>query len=407
MGKQRRKKGNYAERKNKDGTVSRFSIPTISGKPKWVKIPNLAEYEGKRGARRHLEWCRTEYGGDWATETFAQSAAAHLRFIEGGTYGTYRVREQAIRLHLDPHFGRKRIAEIKRADVQDFIRIKTTTLSSGYVRLNLVATLRAILQPYVADDRLPRNAASGSPAFQFPPSSKAPKKLNGSITTKQSADGRTLVDGGRALTRDEVPLLLTHSSPQHWTLFLTMIYTGMRLGEALAMQWNHFTEGDDGVGLYAVESNVDKRGQLSEVKTRSSRAEIALSAVVVQALSEQRAIVAAAKLRAGKDWTDHDLIFPRHGRCLHWGLPQSQGPPRKALGRASRRAGIGHIRPHDLRHTCASLLIAEGLNIKQVSSHLRHSSVGVTLDTYGHLYPGDRNEVAHAMDRVLGIAKNG
>ena len=407
MGKQRRKKGNYAERKNKNGTVSRFSIPTISGKPKWVKIPNLAEYEGKRGARRHLEWCRDEYGGDWATETFAQSAAAHLRFIESGTFGTYRVREQAIRLHLDPHFGRKRIAEIKRADVQDFIRIKTTTLSSGYVRLNLVATLRAILQPYVADDRLPRNAASGSPAFQFPPSSKAPKKLNGSITTKQSADGRTLVDGGRALTRDEVALLLTHSSPQHWTLFLTMVYTGMRLGEALAMQWRHFTEGDDGVGLYAVESNVDKRGQLSEVKTRSSRAEIALSSVVVQALSEQRAIVAAAKLRAGKDWIDHDLIFPRHGRCLHWGLPQSQGPPRKALGRASRRAGIGHIRPHDLRHTCASLLIAEGLNIKQVSSHLRHSSVGVTLDTYGHLYPGDRNEVAHAMDRVLGIAKNG
>ena len=407
MGKQRRKKGNYAERKNKDGSVSRYSIPTIRGKPKWVKIPNLAEYDGKRGARRHLEWCRDEYGGDWATETFAQSAAAHLRFIAGGTYGTYRVREQAIRLHLDPHFGRKRIAEIKRADVQDFIRIKTTTLSSGYVRLNLVATLRAILQPYVADDRLPRNAASGSPAFQFPPSSKAPKKLNGSITTKQSADGRTLVDGGRALTRDEVALLLTHSSPQHWTLFLTMVYTGMRLGEALAMQWCHFTEGDDGVGLYAVESNVDKRNQLSEVKTRSSRAEIALSAVVVQALSEQRAIVAAAKLRAGKDWTDHDLIFPRQGRCLHWGLPQSQGPPRKALGRAARRAGIGHIRPHDLRHTCASLLIAEGLNIKQVSSHLRHSSVGVTLDTYGHLYPGDRNEVAHAMDRVLGIAKNG
>ena len=407
MGKQRRKKGNYAERKNKDGSVSRYSIPTIRGKPKWVKIPTLAEYDGKRGARRHLEWCRDEYGGDWATETFAQSAAAHLRFIEGGTYGTYRVREQAIRLHLDPHFGRKRIAEIKRADVQDFIRIKTTTLSSGYVRLNLVATLRAILQPYVADDRLPRNAASGSPAFQFPPSSKAPKKLNGSITTKQSADGRTLVDGGRALTRDEVALLLTHSSPQHWTLFLTMVYTGMRLGEALAMQWCHFTEGDDGVGLYAVESNVDKRNQLSEVKTRSSRAEIALSAVVVQALSEQRAIVAAAKLRAGKDWTDHDLIFPRQGRCLHWGLPQSQGPPRKALGRAARRAGIGHIRPHDLRHTCASLLIAEGLNIKQVSSHLRHSSVGVTLDTYGHLYPGDRNEVAHAMDRVLGIAKNG
>ena len=312
-----------------------------------------------------------------------------------------------MRLHLDPHFGRKRIAEIKRAEVQDFIRAKTATLSAGYVRLNLVATLRAILQPYVAGDRLPRNAASGSPTFQYPPLSKAPKKLHGSITTKKSSDGRTLVDGGRALTRDEVALLLTHSSPQYWTVLLTMVYTGMRLGEVLAMQWEYLTEGYDGVGLYPVEYNVDRRGQLCDVKTRSSRAEIALSSVVVEALREHRARVAAAKLMAGNDWTDHDLIFPRIGRCLHWGNPQAQSPLRKGLGRASRRAGIGHIRPHDLRHTCASLLIAEGLNIKQVSSHLRHSSVGVTLDTYGHLYPGDRNEVAHAMDRVLGIAKNG
>jgi hypothetical protein len=50
-------------------------------------------------------------------------------------------------LHLDSHFGRKRIAEIKQAEVQGFIRAKTATLSAGYVRLNLVATLRAILQP--------------------------------------------------------------------------------------------------------------------------------------------------------------------------------------------------------------------------------------------------------------------
>jgi len=211
------------------------------------------------------------------------------------------VREQAIRLHLEPHFGRKRIAEIKRADVQDFIRTKTTTLSAGYVRLNLVATLRAILQPYVANDRLQRNAASGSPSFQYPPSSKARKKLNGSITTKESADGRTLIDGGRALTRGEVALLLTHSSPQYWTVLLTMVYTGMRLGEILAMQWEYLTEGDDGFGSYAVEYNVDKRGQLCDVKTKSSRAEIALSSVVVEALREQRARVAAAKLMAGND----------------------------------------------------------------------------------------------------------
>ncbi|MDE0965822.1 MAG: tyrosine-type recombinase/integrase, partial [Candidatus Latescibacteria bacterium] len=91
----------------------------------------------------------------------------------------------------------------------------------------------------------------------------------------------------------------------------------------------------------------------------------------------------------------------------HWSVSVLGDSSKSTSAEKRIRAGIGHVRPHDLRHTCASLLIAEGLNIKQVSSHLRHSSVGVTLDTYGHLYPGDRNEVAHAMDRVLGIAKNG
>ena len=407
MGKQRRKRGNYAERKNKDGSVSRFSIPTVKGKPKWVKIPNLPEYEGKRGARRHLEWCRKEYGHDWTTETFAQAATAHLEFIKGGTFGTYRVREQAIRIHLNPHFGRRRIAEIKRLDVQEFIRDKTATLSARYVRLNLVATLRAILQIYVADDRLPRNAASGSPAFSYPPEKKAPKKLDGTITTKLSSDGRTLIDGGRALTSEEVTLLLTHSSPQHWAILLTLVYTGMRLGEVLAMQWAYLTERKGGSGTYAVMYNLDKRGELAEVKTSSSRAEIALSSVVVEALREQKAKVAQAKLLAGKGWTDLDLVFPRMGNCQHWGNPQCPGNIRDGLGRAARRAGIGHVRPHDLRHTCASLLIAQDINIKQVSSHLRHSSVGITLDIYGHLYPADRNKVVEAMDRVLGVAENG
>ena len=181
----------------------------------------------------------------------------------------------------------------------------------------------------------------------------------------------------------------------------------MRIGEVLAMQWKYLTEGDDALGLYAVELNLDKQGNLDGVKTASSRAEIALSSVVVNALREQRAKVAQSKLLAGKDWHDLDLVFPRLGNCKDWGRPQSPDNVREALKRAARRAGIGHVRPHDLRHTCASLLIAQDINIKQVSSHLRHSSVGITLDTYGHLYPSDRNKVVDAMDRVLGIAGSG
>ena len=140
---------------------------------------------------------------------------------------------------------------------------------------------------YVADERLPRNVGSGSPAFSYPPLKISPKKLNGTITTKVSSNGRVLVDGGRALTSDEVTLLLTHSLPQHWATILTFIYTGMRIGEVLAMQWKYLTEGDDALGLYAVELNLDKQGNLDGVKTASSRAELALSSVVVK---EQRSL---------------------------------------------------------------------------------------------------------------------
>ncbi|MBT4977281.1 MAG: tyrosine-type recombinase/integrase [Gemmatimonadetes bacterium] len=114
-----------------------------------------------------------------------------------------------------------------------------------------------------------------------------------------------------------------------------------------------------------------------------------------------------SKGRGGETDGGQRLDGSRSCISAHWSVSVLGDSSKSTSAEKRIRAGIGHVRPHDLRHTCASLLIAEGLNIKQVSSHLRHSSVGVTLDTYGHLYPGDRNEVAHAMDRVLGIAKNG
>ena len=57
------------------------------------------------------------------------------------------------------------------------------------------------------------------------------------------------------------------------------------------------------------------------------------------------------------------------------------------------------LRIHDLRHTCASLLIAEGANIKALQQHLGHSSATVTLDRYGHLYPDDLDALSDALER--------
>jgi integrase len=59
---------------------------------------------------------------------------------------------------------------------------------------------------------------------------------------------------------------------------------------------------------------------------------------------------------------------------------------------------------HDLRHTAASILIAQGCQPKYIQEHLGHSSIVVTMDRYGHLYPEARNEVSNALDAAFGSA---
>ena len=90
------------------------------------------------------------------------------------------------------------------------------------------------------------------------------------------------------------------------------------------------------------------------------------------------------------------LVFtaPKGGRLRRKEFGAGYWKP--ALG----EAGIEHLRVHDLRHTCASLLIATGANPKAVQAQLGHSSIQVTFDRYGHLFPSDQEALAARMDEV-------
>ena len=66
-----------------------------------------------------------------------------------------------------------------------------------------------------------------------------------------------------------------------------------------------------------------------------------------------------------------------------------------------KRAGIPHIRFHDLRHTCASILFQRNVHPKMVQELLGHASVAITLDTYSHMLPDMGGEAAAAIDEAL------
>ncbi len=67
-------------------------------------------------------------------------------------------------------------------------------------------------------------------------------------------------------------------------------------------------------------------------------------------------------------------------------------------------AGVGPLRVHDMRHTCASLAIAEGADIKVLQRMLGHASAALTLDRYGHLFPGQAQSVAERLDEKARLA---
>jgi site-specific recombinase XerD len=100
--------------------------------------------------------------------------------------------------------------------------------------------------------------------------------------------------------------------------------------------------------------------------------------------------------RAGDRWQASGFVF-----TTKTGGPLDAKNVTHRFQALVKRAGLPQQRFHDLRHACASLLLAQGLNLKDVSETLGHSRIAVTVDLYGHMYDERRREIAERMDEIL------
>ena len=96
-------------------------------------------------------------------------------------------------------------------------------------------------------------------------------------------------------------------------------------------------------------------------------------------------------------WADHGLVFPSA-----IGTPMSGGNLNRSFKTLLKRAGLPAVRFHDLRHTCATLLLRQGVNPKFVQELLGHADISLTLNTYSHILPDMGDAAAGAMDAALG-----
>jgi integrase len=304
-----------------------------------------------------------EYLNRWLNDSVRDS-------VKQRTFENY---EYVVRVHLAPALGRVRLKHLTPAHVQGLYRSKLDSgLSTRTVRL-IHTTLHKALKQAVRWGLVPRNATEAA---------TAPKVVKKEIQPLSTDEARALLDAAR--------------DDRLEALYVLAVTAGLREGELLGLRW----------GDVDLERRVLRvRRQLTRTKDglsftspkRDKTRVVKLARKAVEALRGHRKRQNEERLRAGALWLDADLVFATtRGTPLDVGN-LTYGSFRPLL----ERAGLRRIRFHDLRHTCATVLLSKGTHPKIVQEMLGHANISQTMDTYSHVLPDMQDRAVAAMDEAL------
>jgi integrase len=187
-------------------------------------------------------------------------------------------------------------------------------------------------------------------------------------------------------------------------VFTIALSLGLRRGEALGLAWSAV---DLERGTFTVRAALQRikmpgveKGKLvlGEPK-RSSRRAINLPQVCLSALVKHRMQQEQDRILAGTRWQDTGFVF-----TTRIGTPIEPDNLDRAFSAILRAAKLPRIQIHDLRHTAATLLLAQGVHPRVVMELLGHSQIAVTMNTYSHVVPALRKDAAEKMDAILALA---
>ena len=289
--------------------------------------------------------------------------------------------EGVLRQYLRPRFATKRLDEVKRDDIKMLINdLIAKELSRNTVR-NALCVIRGMLNQAIEAGLIEANPAA---------------RLGRFTRTAKSADTK-----GVALTTAEVQQFLDAAldvCPKYYPLFLTALRAGLRRGELVAIQWGDIQFGKDEHDpnrFILVRHNYVRREHTTTKSKKQRRVD--LSRQLRRVLIEVRDARLLSAYLNGKNDISDELVFPSpEGTILD---PDNLYHRYFLLVLA--KAGIRKIRLHDLRHTFGSLLIQNGASIVYVKEQMGHSSIQVTVDTYGHLIPSANVSYVDRLDSVV------
>jgi integrase len=287
---------------------------------------------------------------------------------------TYERYESIVRVHLAPAIGKVKLKALTPDHVRGLYRSKLDEGLAPRSVLHIHRTLSKALKQAVMDGLIPRNAAAPV---------KPPRPRREEI---------------RPLNREQVWALFEAARDDRLeALYVVAVTAGLRRGELQGLKWEDL---DLEAGTLQVRRTLSepRGGYIFEAPKSGKGRNIRLTQRATTALTKHRKRQLEERMRLGILWQAHDLVFPSGA-----GTPLSGGNLNRAFKALLKRAGLSSmIRFHDLRHTCATLLLRQGVNPKFVQELLGHGDVSLTLNVYSHILPDMGDIAASAMDDALG-----
>ncbi len=365
-------------------TVGRKTDPkTGKSKPeqKWTTVKGT-----KRDAEKKLAELLHQYDTGQFCEPTKITVGEWLKrwldvYVLKSTQKKLRTQEtyqNVVENHLIPALGRIPLQKLRPTDLQAYYNnspLSPTTLEQHHVILH--QALKVAMQ----NERL----INSNPADMVAEKPKAAKDLEMQVWSEEE------VRRFLAVAKSE--------GTQCEAFYRTAIETGMRKGELCGLRWEDV---DLRAKKISVRRTLLKPGPeplMGPPKNGMARA-IDISEELCNLLRRHKAEQNAKRLKLGKGYADHGFAF---AKAL--GEPLSMNNlGQREYARLIQKAGVKKIRFHDLRHTCATILMSQGIPPKVVQERLGHSDISITLNRYSHVTPTMQENAAQVMGDILKIA---
>ncbi|HFK1766740.1 integrase [Bacillus wiedmannii] len=291
---------------------------------------------------------------------------------------TYEIHSIFYRNVIKPRLGHFKLQKLEPIHIQKFINnlVNETDYSSHTIHL-VFRIVSASLKKAKTMKLIKDNPANGT---------TLPKKQQNELSV---------------WSLDQINYFLKEAKSVHrltrcYIAITTSLLSGARQGEIMGLRWKDI---DFDRNIMYIRQTLTQSAEIKVgAKNTSSIRSIHIPGKLASELKSHQKMILAERSYYGKDYEDNDLVV-----CTRTGKPMIPRNLRKEFYNLTEKLGLPKIRFHDLRHTHATMLIQQNVNVKLIADRLGHSNIETTLNTYSHVLPDMQKSVSEKLDKIMNI----